>query len=283
MLVNKTIELWPVGKLVPYIRNPRKNDSALARMVSSLTEFGFKIPMLVRSDGEIVDGHLRLKAALKLGMTEVPIIRCDEWSAAQVKAFRLLVNRSATWAEWDEELLALEFGELAALNFEPTLTGFDPREIDLFMGAYAAGDDVPLDSVAELPENPVSRTGDLWLCGKHRVLCRDSTSSDNVARLLGERKPILMVTDPPYGIELDSEWRDRAGLNSCGPAEASYMKHRTEGHHQTTISGDTRAEPTWLSWALWRPSWLGWSSCATSAWTAQHGACVARGWAWWRL
>ncbi|HXR15137.1 MAG TPA: hypothetical protein VN777_02905 [Terriglobales bacterium] len=144
-----------------------------------------------------------------------------------MKAFRLLVNRSATWAEWDERLLAIEFGQLAELNFEPTLTGFDPREIDLFMAAYDAGGDAQLDSVPELPENPVSRTGDLWLCGKHRALCGDSTSSDNVARLLGERhQPLLLVTDPPYGIELDSEWRDRAGLNGCGPAEASYMKHR---------------------------------------------------------
>jgi hypothetical protein len=92
----------------------------------------------------------------------------------------------------------------------------------------------------------VSRSGDLWLCGdgrsQHRVLCSDATSAEAVARLLGERKPHLMVTDPPYGIELDSEWRDRAGLNGCGPAEASYMKHRTEGHTETTISGDTRAD-----------------------------------------
>ena len=95
--------------------------------------------------------------------------------------------------------------------------------------------------------NPVeliimSRTGDLWICGKHRVLCGDCTSAEVVARLLGERKPILMVTDPPYGIELDSEWRDRAGLNGCGPAEASYMKKRTAGHTETTISEDTRAD-----------------------------------------
>ena len=142
------------GQLVPYKRNPRKNDAAVTRMVASLTEFGFKIPMLVRTDGEIVDGHLRLKAALKLGMTEVPIIRCDEWSAAQVKAFRLLVNRSATWAEWDEGLLAIEFGELAELNFDPTLTGFDPREIDTFMAAYGSADDAQADSVPELPDNP---------------------------------------------------------------------------------------------------------------------------------
>jgi hypothetical protein len=82
-----------------------------------------------------------------------------------------------------------------------------------------------------LPENPVSRAGDLWICGKHRVLCGDCTSAEVVARLLGERKPVLMVTDPPYGIELDSEWRDRVGLNGCGPAEASYMK---KAHHRAT-------------------------------------------------
>ena len=93
-----------------------------------------------------------------------------------------------------------------------------------------------------LPANPVSGLGDLWLCGAHRVLCADSTSADAVAKLLGERKPRVMVKDPPYGISLDSEWRDRAGLNGCGRAEASYMKHRTEGRTETTISGDTRVD-----------------------------------------
>jgi DNA modification methylase len=88
----------------------------------------------------------------------------------------------------------------------------------------------------------VSRAGDLWLLGGHRVLCGDATSPEPARALLGERKPRLMVTDPPYGIELDSEWRDRAGLNGCGPAEASYMKKRTSGHTKTTISGDTRAD-----------------------------------------
>src|SRR5713101_6907850 len=151
MSIDKTIEIWPVEKLVPYIRNPRRNDSAVARMVASLAEFGFKIPMLVRSDGEIIDGHLRLKAALKLGMTEVPIIRCDEWSPAQVKAFRLMINRSATWAEWDEALLALEFSELEELNFDLALTGFDPREIDMLVAGPGAEEDAQLDSVAELP------------------------------------------------------------------------------------------------------------------------------------
>src|SRR5580704_12504952 len=95
------IQTWSVSKLVAYFRHPRKNDLAIKRMMASINEFGFKIPILARSSGEVVDGDLRLKAATKLGMQEVPVILCDEWSEAQVKAFRLLVNRSARWAEWD--------------------------------------------------------------------------------------------------------------------------------------------------------------------------------------
>src|SRR5215510_2678149 len=101
-------EIWPINRLVEYPRNPRKNDSAVDRMCGSIREFGFKIPVLARGDGEVVDGHLRLKAARKLGITEVPVILCDEWTEAQVKAFRLMVNRSVTWAQWDEDLLSIE-------------------------------------------------------------------------------------------------------------------------------------------------------------------------------
>ena len=124
------IERWPIDRLIPYAKNPRMNDSAVDRMCSSIEEFGFKIPCLVRSDGEVIDGHLRLKAATKLGIAEVPVILCDEWTPAQVKAFRLMVNRSVAWADWDEELLALELQELNASDFDLSLTGFDPKEID---------------------------------------------------------------------------------------------------------------------------------------------------------
>src|SRR6266436_3762395 len=124
------IQIWPMDRLVFYARNPRKNDSAVDRMCSSIREFGFKIPVLARSDGEVVDGHLRLKAARKLGITEIPVILCDEWSPAQVKAFRLMANRSVTWADWDEDLLTLELQELKEADFDLDLTGFDPGEID---------------------------------------------------------------------------------------------------------------------------------------------------------
>src|SRR5215471_15103815 len=127
------IEIWPIDRLVFYARNPRKNDSAVDRMCGSIGEFGFKIPLLVRSDGEVIDGHLRLKAARKLGITEVPVLLCDEWTPQQVKAFRLMVNRSVTWADWDEELLSLELQELNATDFNLDLTGFDAQEIDALL------------------------------------------------------------------------------------------------------------------------------------------------------
>src|SRR5580765_7736951 len=122
------VQTWPIERLVFYARNPRKNDGAVERMCGSIREFGFKIPVLARSDGEVVDGHLRLKAARKLGITEVPVILCDEWTQAQVRAFRLMVNRSVTWADWDEELLALELQELNAADYDLEFTGFNPKE-----------------------------------------------------------------------------------------------------------------------------------------------------------
>ena len=191
-----TIQNWPVDRLVFYARNPRKNDAVVDRMCGSLREFGFKIPVLARSNGEVVDGHLRLKAARKLGSwpggdtTGIPVILCDEWTDAQVKAFRLMVNRSVTWADWDDELLALELQELNASDFDLSLTGFDPKEIDDLL--LATDDDDKADAAPPLPENAVSPSGDLWTCGRHRVLCDDATKPESVSRLLGERKPQLM-------------------------------------------------------------------------------------------
>jgi len=150
------------------------------------------------------------------------------------------VNRSVAWAAWDEELIGLELSDLKDLAFDLDLTGFDVAEIDALLAASTNDDGA--DDAPPLPDEAVSQPGDLWLCGEHRVLCGDSTSQEAVARLLGDRQPFLMVTDPPYGIELDSEWRDRAGLNGCGDAQASYMKNRTEGHTNTSISSDTRAD-----------------------------------------
>ena len=240
MTVESQVEVWSIDRLVPYERNPRKNDAAVERMCASIKEFGFKIPCLVRGNGEVVDGHLRLKAAHKLGISEIPVILCVEWSVEQVKAFRIMVNRLVNWADWDDELLAQELKNIVDAGYDIEHTGFDSEEIDDLLATLNPEQEEEV--IPEPPIVPVSRTGDLWLCGPHRVLNGDSTNAVDVNRLLGDSKPSLMVTYPPYGIELDSEWRDRAGLNGCGAAEPSYLKHRTEGHSNTKISSDTRAD-----------------------------------------
>ena len=118
------LEHWPIERLIDYARNPRKNDHAVEQMASVITEFGFRIPVVAKSTGELVDGHLRLKAARLLGLTTVPVVLADELTDAQIKAFRLLANRSASWAQWDDALLALELEDLKLADFDLLLKGF---------------------------------------------------------------------------------------------------------------------------------------------------------------
>ena len=124
-----TIETWPIERLIPYARNPRKNDAVVDQMVAAIKEFGFRIPIMATSDGTIIDGHLRLKAAQRLGLTELPVTLADDMTEAQIKAFRLLANRSVAWAQWDNELLSLELKDLQELGYDLGLTGFDAEEL----------------------------------------------------------------------------------------------------------------------------------------------------------
>jgi ParB-like chromosome segregation protein Spo0J len=127
------VENWPIDKLIPYARNPRKNDQAVEQVAAAIKEFGFRVPIVAKSDGLLVDGHLRLKAAQKLGFKEVPVVLADDLSDAQIKAFRISVNRMAELAEWDNELLALEFAELKDLGFDTSLTGFDELQLSTML------------------------------------------------------------------------------------------------------------------------------------------------------
>jgi DNA modification methylase len=232
---------WPIDKPIPYARNSRKiPDRAIDKVAASIKEFGWRQAIVVDKDGVIICGHTRLLAARKLGLKQVPVHVADNLTSAQVKAYRLMDNRSHEETEWDLELLGPELEELHALDFDLELTGFDPNEIDDFLSDPDVDDRANL--VPPTPDHPATKLGDLWLCGKHRILCGDATAPNAVARLCGKSAPLVLITDPPYGIELDSEWRDRAGLNGHGPAEPSYMKKRTEGHTNTSISSDTRAD-----------------------------------------
>jgi DNA modification methylase len=200
-----------IESITPYARNARKiPQQAIDKVAASIREFGWRQPVVVDGEGVIICGHTRWLAAKKLGLTRIPIHIADNLTQAQVRAYRLMDNRSHQETDWDFELLTTELVELHGLDLDLDLTGFDAREIDsLLFGAEA---DDRADLTPELPENPVTLAGDLWMCGPHRVLCGDATSADDVTRLLGDAKPFLMVTDPPYGVEYDPQWRERAGL-----------------------------------------------------------------------
>src|SRR5262245_41625883 len=153
--------------------------------------------------------HLRLKAAKKLELCEVPVVFCEGWTEAQVKGFRLLANRSANWADWDIELLQLEIADLSALGVDLSLTGFDPQEIVALQTVIGSGltDE---DSVPKMPTEAVSKRGHLWRLGAHRLLCGDATVAPDVAQLLGVATPTLLVCDSPYGVNYVPAWRNRA-------------------------------------------------------------------------
>ncbi|MGA2716847.1 MAG: DNA methyltransferase [Bryobacteraceae bacterium] len=239
------VEKWPIERLIPRVNNPRTHSrEQVANIAASIREFGFTNPILVGADDDVIAGHARLLAAEKLAMKEVPVIVLRHLSPAQRRALVIADNQLAiAGAAWDEDMLRIELAILHEEDYPLDLVGFDDIELQRLLEAQDAAPGLTdEDAVPELQQYPVARLGDLFVLGDHRLICGDCTQPDVVARLLGDAKPLLLLTDPPYGIELDSEWRDRAGLNGCGPAEASYMKHRTEGHTETTISGDTRAD-----------------------------------------
>ena len=204
------VEHWPTDKLIDYARNPRKNDHAVEQMASVITEFGFRIPVVAKSSGELVDGHLRLKAARKLGLATVPVVLADDLSPAQIKAFRLLANRSATWAEWDEELLGLELTELQDAGFDLELTGFTEDEwTELIAGDGGQEGLTDDDAVPEVAESAISKPGDVWLLGEHKLLCGDATKAEDYKALLGDELADMTVTDPPYNVNYANTAKDK--------------------------------------------------------------------------
>ena len=220
-MVELSIKYWPVDRLKPYEKNPRKNDGAVDRMVVALREFGFRVPILAKNDGEIVDGHLRLKAAIAIGMTEVPVLPTDGLTDEQVRALRLLLNRSATWASWDEERLAKEIALLVAENFDISLTGFDQHELDKLLKYGASGDP---DAVPDPPQQPLVRPGELWLLGKHRLYCGDATKIEDVDLLFGDSLTLadMIWTDPPYNVDYEGQAGKIAG-DKMTAAEFDYF------------------------------------------------------------
>ena len=204
-----------VEKLVPYARNPRNNAKAVDKVAASLREFGWKQPIVVDHEMTVVAGHTRLLAAKKLNMLKAPIVIAEDLTPEQVKAYRLADNRIAEDSEWDVELLGLELKELDSFDLDLAITGFDDGELDRLL-SYG-GDSEKDDDVPPLQEESVSVAGDVWVLGKHRLLCGDCTVATDVEKLLDGVVPTLMVTDPPYGVNYDANWRNEVDRKNGKP------------------------------------------------------------------
>jgi DNA modification methylase len=193
------IEYMATDRLIPYVNNPRKNDKAVDVVAGSIQEFGFKNPIIVDRDNVIVAGHTRLLAARKLELEEVPVIRAEDLTEQQIKAFRLADNKTAEFAEWDMELLALELEGL-----DDIFTGFNEVEIADILGLdnEAQEDDFDADAEAEKIIEPETKPGDVWLLGRHRLMCGDATKKEDVERLMDGKKADMVFTDPPYGVNV---------------------------------------------------------------------------------
>ncbi|PVZ48626.1 site-specific DNA-methyltransferase [Thalassobacter stenotrophicus] len=212
------IELWPIERLRPYARNARlHSDHQVAVLAANMLTFGWTMPCMISDDGELISGHGRILAATKLGLSKIPVMRMSHLDEDKRRALRLSDNSVGDLAEWDELNLGLEIIDLQTLGFDTDLLGFSPEFLDNLLRAAQGLDEADNgstegeDDIPEPPVTPVSVAGDLWQLGSHRLICGDSTSADVVGRLLGGVKPLLMVTDPPYGVEYDPSWRNQAG------------------------------------------------------------------------
>jgi DNA modification methylase len=220
------VERRSVAELVPYARNARTHSPAqVAKIAASIGEWGWTNPVLVDESGGIIAGHGRVLAAKKLGIADVPVMVASGWTQAQRRAYVLADNRLALDAGWDEDLLRSELVELGELGFDLPLSGFSDAELGKLMPRAEQGD---ANYIPPVPAEPVTCPGDLWILGDHRIICGDSTDPDTVHQLLAGEKPHLMVTDPPYGVEYDPEWRNRAGVSTTGRTGKVENDHRAD-------------------------------------------------------
>ena len=251
------IEQWPLDRLLPYAANARTHpDEQVAQIAGSIAEFGFNVPCLVDERGVLVAGHGRLLAAQRLGLSQVPVIRLDHLTDAQARAYRIADNQIALNSGWDDALLSAEVARLKEDGVDLELLGFPEDELDRLLAGLDGekGGNEDEDLVPEPPETPISRPGDLWILGNHRLLCGDSTVATDVERVLNGVKPLLLVSDPPYGVEYDPSWRNQAGA----------AKTKRTGK----VLNDDRAD--------WREAWALFPGDVAYVWHgALHAATVA--------
>jgi DNA modification methylase len=243
------VERWRLDRLTPFARNARSHSaSQVDQIAASMREWGWTNPVLVDEEGSIIAGHGRIEAARKLGFDEAPVMVARGWSEAKKRAYVIADNQLALNAGWDEEMLSAELTDLKKLAFDLDLIGLDAKDLSRLLAPKDAIDGE--DEIPEVPVSPVSRAGDIWLIGPHRLICGDATDPQVVGQLLGSVRPHLMLTDPPYGVEYDPSWRNEAGTS----------KTRRTGK----VLNDDRAD--------WREAWALFPGDVAYVW---HGALHA--------
>ena len=208
----------PINEVIPYEKNPRINDNAVPAVMKSIEEFGFKVPIVIDKNGTIVTGHTRLKAAKKLGMKTVPCIVADDLTPEQIKAFRLADNKVAEAAEWDMELLNEELDGIVDID----MSDFNFSDIT----DSPSSEDVVEDDGEniELPSEPKTRLGDIWVIGRHKLMCGDATSEDVLKRLMGGDKADMYLTDPPYNVAYEGKTEDKLTIQNDSMEDSAFYQ-----------------------------------------------------------
>jgi hypothetical protein len=208
----------PINQVIPYEKNPRINDNAVPAVMKSIEEFGFKVPIVIDKNGTIVTGHTRLKAAKKLGMKTVPCIVADDLTPEQIKAFRLADNKVAEAAEWDMELLNEELDGIVDID----MSDFNFSDIT----DSPSSEDVVEDDGEniELPSEPKTRLGDIWVIGRHKLMCGDATSEDVLKRLMGGDKADMYLTDPPYNVAYEGKTEDKLTIQNDSMEDSAFYQ-----------------------------------------------------------
>lgn len=209
-------------ELIPYVNNPRNNDQAVDAVASSIKNFGFKVPIVIDSKNEIINGHTRLKAAKKLGIEEVPVIVADDLTEDQIKAFRIADNKVAELADWDEELL---LAELDMIEMDMGQFNIDMSELDLDDSSEEVVEDEFDDTP---PEEPQAKYGDIYQLGRHRLMCGDSTSVEDVEKLVGGGVIVdMLLTDPPYNVAYEGKTEDALTIQNDSMDDESFRQFLT--------------------------------------------------------
>ncbi len=211
----QVIEQWPIDRPIPYARNARKiSDKAVDKIAASIKEFGWQQPIVVDRDGVIIAGHTRLQAARKLQLTAVPVHVAKDLTDGQVKAYRLMDNRSHQETEWDFDLLGPEIADLQAMSVDLALTGFDATEIDKLLEPEPVLGLTDEDDAPEVADQVVTAPGDLWILGNHRLMCGDSVVLTDVERLMAGAKADLVFTDPPYNVDYTGNTNEKLKIQN---------------------------------------------------------------------